>query len=314
MKLSEIVDYLNVLDSLHVPSKCNEALSQLAAILHTVQNQRPDLNPCQTQLNTQFDLLNIGVSNFAATVDQIKDHLRKRILEHEPDMFRESSRLFHHEMPFETNDYILNRRLRVDDQSLIELQARIKILTDWRLPGMMLRPGLEKFIEEMVPMDPLYLVDTHQDLLTPSIQKFTVEYQRRLRPYVIDDRQAGPIMDQLPNNQFGFVFAFNFFNFRPLELIQRYLTELHSKLRPGGSLIMTYNNCDRSHGVALAEKNWMLYTPKHLILEHAQSLGFVQTADRDGQGDLSWLEFKRSGDIDSLRGGQSLAKIIAKSQ
>jgi hypothetical protein len=41
MKLSEIVDYLNVLDSLHVPDKCNEALSQLAAVLHTVQHQQP---------------------------------------------------------------------------------------------------------------------------------------------------------------------------------------------------------------------------------------------------------------------------------
>jgi hypothetical protein len=226
-------------------------------------------------------------------------------------MLWESSRLFNHEMPFETNDYVLNRRLRLDNQSLLELHGRIKILTDWRLPGMMLRPGLETFIEEMVPMDPLYLVDTHQDLLTPAIQKFTVEYQRRLRPYVIDDRQPGTIMHQLPDNQFGFVFAFNFFNFRPLELIQRYLTEIHSKLRPGGVLIMTYNNCDRSHGVGLAERSWMLYTPKRLILEHAFRLGFELINDRDGQGDVSWLEFKRSGDIDSLRGGQTLAKIIA---
>jgi SAM-dependent methyltransferase len=311
MKLSEIVDYLNVLESLHVPDKCNDALRQLAAVLHTVQHQRPDLNPQHVALDAQFRSLEAGVVDFGATVEQIRDSLRKRILEHEPDMFRESSRLFYHEMPFETNDYILNRRLRLDDQSLLELQGRIKILTDWRLPGMMLRPGLEKFIEEMVPMDPLYLVDTHQELLAPSIQKFTVEYQRRLRPYVIDDRQPGSIMHQLPDRQFGFVFAFNFFNFRPLELIQRYLTEIHSKLRPGGSLIMTYNNCDRSHGVGLAERNWMLYTPKRLILEHAYSLGFELLGAKDGQGDLSWLELKRSGDIDSLRGGQSLAKIIA---
>jgi SAM-dependent methyltransferase len=311
MKLSEIVDYLNVLDSLHVPNKCNEALSQLAAVLHIVQHQQPNLNPHHVALDAQFNSLKNGVVDFGTIVEQIKDSLKKRILEHEPDMFRESSRLFYHEMPFETNDYILNRRLRLDDQSLLELQGRIKILTDWRLPGMMLRPGLEKFIEEMVPMDPLYLVDTHQELLAPSIQKFTVEYQRRLRPYVIDDRQPGPIMHQLPDRQFGFVFAFNFFNFRPLELIQRYLTEIHSKLRPGGSLIMTYNNCDRSHGVGLAERNWMLYTPKRLILEHAYSLGFELLGAKDGQGDLSWLELKRSGDIDSLRGGQSLAKIVA---
>lgn len=311
MKLSELVDYLNVLDSLHVHEKCNEALGQLAAVFHTVKHQRPDLNPYESELDSNFDSLKTGVDQFNNTVEQLKLSLRKRIAVLEPEMFKSSSRLFEHDMQFETNDYILNRRLRLDHQSLIKLQGRIKILTDWRLPGMLLRPGLETFIEEMVPMDPLYLVDTHQELLAPAIQKFTVEYQRRLRSYVINDRQPGTIMHKLPDSQFGFVLAFNFFNFRPLELIQRYLTELHSKLRPGGTLIMTYNNCDQSHGVGLAERNWMLYTPKRLILEHAASLGFELAASYDGQGDTSWLELKRSGDIDSLRGGQTLAKIIA---
>jgi SAM-dependent methyltransferase len=311
MKLSEIVDYLNVLDSLHVPDKCNEALGQLAAVLHTVKHQRPDLNPYDAVLDAHFNNLKTGVDQFGDTVEQLRHSLKKRIFALEPEMFRESERVFYHEMPFETSEYILNRRLRLDNQSLVELQGRIKILTDWRLPGMMLRPGLEMFVEEMVPMDPLYLVDTHQDLLDPAIRKFTAEYQRRLRPYVVNDRQPGPIMNQLPNNQFGFVFAFNFFNFRPLELINRYLTELHAKLRPGGVLIMTYNNCDRSHGVALAERNWMLYTPKRLILEHAATLGFEIITECDAPGDVSWLELRRSGDIDSLRGGQTLAKIIA---
>ena len=179
---------------------------------------------------------------------------------------------------------------------------------------MMLRPGLETFVEEMVPMDPLYLVDTHQELLNPSIQKFTVEYQRRLRPYVIDDRQPGEIMNKLPNNQFGFVFAFNFFNFRPLELIQRYLTELHSKLRPGGTLIMTYNNCDRAQGVGLSERHFMCYTPRRMIVQHAESVGFELERGYDAPGDLSWLELRKPGEITSMRGGQTLAKIIVQSK
>ena len=311
MKLSELVDYLNVLDSLHVPDKCNEALSQLAAVFYTVKHQRPDLNPYESVLDAQFDGLKTGIDQFDDTVNQLKNNLKKRIAILEPEMFEASSNLFYQGMLVETNDYILNRRLRLDHESLARLQGRIKILTDWRLPGMVLRPGLETFVEEMVPMDPLYLVDTHQDLINPAIQKFTIEYQRRLRPYVINDRQPGPIMAHLPDNQFGFVLAFNFFNFRPIELIQRYLTELHTKLRPGGTLIMTYNNCDRSHGVGLAERNWMLYTPKRLITEQAAAIGFELVASYDGQGDVSWLEFKRSGDIDSLRGGQTLAKIIA---
>jgi len=75
---------------------------------------------------------------------------------------------------------------------------------------------------------------------------------------------------------------------------------------------MTYNNCDLAHGVIRAEHAWMLYTPKRLILAHAYHIGFELIRAHDGAGDVSWLALGRPGDITSLRGGQTLARIVAK--
>jgi hypothetical protein len=99
-----------------------------------------------------------------------------------------------------------------------------------------------------------------------------------------------------------------------MELITRYITEAYQKLRPGGTLIMTYNDCDRAHGVALAERNFMCYTPGSEILKIAELTGFDCTYQHTGLGDLSWIELQRPGKITSLRGGQTLAKIVARSK
>jgi SAM-dependent methyltransferase len=217
-------------------------------------------------------------------------------------------------MPFESTEYILNRRLGIDEDSNILLRSHLRNLSDWRIPGMIIRPGTATFIEDLVPMDPLYLVDQHQDLIQPAVSKFTPEYQRRLREYVITDRTDQPIMAALPQGQFGLVFAYNYFNYKPIEIIRRYLSEIYTLLRPGGVLIMTYNNCDRAQGVGLAERNFMCYTPERYIQQHAESVGFESTFSHNGAGDVSWLEFSRPGEIASLRGGQTLARILARSK
>jgi SAM-dependent methyltransferase len=202
--------------------------------------------------------------------------------------------------------------MRIDDADDIVLRTRLKNLTDWRLPGMIIRPGVETYIEDMVPMDPLYVVDHDQALTQPSIKKFTPEYQRRLREYVINDWKDGPILDKLPDNQFGLIFAYHYFNHKPMPIINQFLLEFYKKLRPGGSVIFTYNNCDLASGVDKAERAWMLYTPMRLIERRADELGFELTAAYDGKGDVSWLELRKPGDITSLRGGQTLAKVLAK--
>ena len=312
MKLQEVVAYINLLDSLSAEAECREAVRILDSILHVVVNHQLQLNMFSKTLANDFETISSGVNAFTFTLDQLKKRLREEVEAQEPEYFRESKRVFDHEMPYETNEYILNRKLNIDADSNILLRSHLRNLGDWRVPGLIFRPGRETFVEDMVPLDPLYLVDHHEELLKPSVESFTPEYQRRLRQYVVDDRKDSAILDRLPKNQFGLVFAYNYFNFKPIEIIRRYLTELYSVMRPGGTLIMTYNNCDRAQGVGLAERGFMCYTPKRHIQQHAESVGFESTFEHNGLGDLCWLEFVKPGKIESIRGGQTLAKIIAK--
>jgi len=313
MKLSEIVAYLNLLDSLDVGSECGQAVGKLSHITHVVTEHANKYQSASDTINKTFDELSGTINKFAGQIESLKQELRDEIVQREREYLADSLNLYS-DMVHDSVDLILNRRMRINDDDDIVLRTRLKNLTDWRLPGMILRPGLETYIEDMVPLDPLYVVDHDRDLMRPSIGKFTPEYQRRLREYVIDDWHTDPILGKLPDNQFGTIFAYHYFNHKPMPIISKFLTEFYQKLRPGGSVLMTYNNCDLAHGVVRAEHNWMMYTPRRLIEQHAVNIGFELSGGYDGKGDVSWLEFRKPGDITSIRGGQTLAKVLVKTE
>ena len=312
MKLSDIVARLNLLDSLDVASECSMAVGKLNHITHVVTEHADQHQTASQNIAQTFDNLSSTIAKFSAQVESLKQSLVQEIVQHEQAYLSNSLHVYREEMVHDDPDMILNRRMGIDSDDDIRLRTHLKNLTDWRIPGMIIRPGLETYIEDMVPMDPLYVVDHDPELIQPAINKFTPEYQRRLREYVINDWADGPILGQLPDNQFGAIFAYHYFNHKPIPVICQYLEEFYQKLRPGGSVIMTYNNCDLAHGVIRAEHTWMLYTPRRLIEQHAINLGFELIEAYDGKGDVSWLEFKKPGEIVSIRGGQTLAKIVAK--
>jgi len=311
MKLSEIVAYLNHLESLDVAKEAAHSTKRLAAVLHAVANHDVQVDSCTADLEQNFKDVQYGLSEFKQTLFRIQQRLTQLVHEQEPEYLASSYKLFDQEMRHDSPQHILSRKLGVDNEAREVLEHRLKHLIDWRWPGMIIGPRTESFIESMVALDPLYVVDTHTDLLAPAVQKFEPDYQRRLRQYIVNDYAPKAILNELPAGQFGVVFAYNFFNYRPMEVIRRYIQEIGSKLRPGGSLIMTYNNCDRSHGIGLAERSWMCYTPKRLVIQSALDAGLELVSVTDAAADLSWIEFARPGKIQTVRGGQSLAKIIA---
>lgn len=312
MKLSEVVAYRNHLASLDFEPHCAPAVRFLEGVAHTVTAHDLQISNRASDLKHNFDTVQQSINDFQDTVSSLKRQLDTIIHDMEPDYYRESYRLYEQEMCFETNEYILNRKMSIDPDSQIILQTRLRSYGDWRVPGMIFRPAREPYTEDMVPLDPLYLVDHNIELLQPCVSQFTPEYQRRLRQYVVDDYQQGSILHHLPSNQFGTVFAYNYFNYKPLEVIKRYLIEIYMKLRPSGVLMFTFNDCDRAHGVALAEQHFMCYTPGHAIKSFAEDLGFEVLYQYNGPGDINWIELRKPGELTTLRGGQTLAKIVAR--
>lgn len=311
MKISELVEYLNTLDQEHVSPDYYSAMSKFNALRHLTDHHHLQFHEFSENLSTAFKTVEHNILTIESLVNELKDKIIGTIENLELTQLASTERWYHDEQPTETHSYILQRRMKIDDASNFLLQSRLKLFTDWRLPGMIIRPGLESFIEHLVPLDPLYLVDQHRKLLAPTLKKFNLKYRRRLRPYVVDDYQFENPLWQLPNDQFGFIFAWNFLNYKPIHIVERYLTDFYQKLRPGGVAIFSFNDCDTGQGARHAEGNFMSYTPARKIKYQAEKIGFDIVFHHRGQGEVAWLEIKKPGQIRSIRGGQTLAKIIA---
>lgn len=311
MKLSELVNFRNELDKLSVLQAQRSAEMDINKVIHLI-----DTSIITSSLTNQFHnghlKINEAFDSFETQLNDLKANIQQQIEKEERPYFQESYRLYDKEMIFETSEYILNRRMFISKESLEFINARLNRYATWKHAGMIIRPGKEDFVKSMVMFDPLYLIDQSYELITPAIIDFHYDYQRRLRPYVVNERADQPVLGQIPNDQFGICLAYNYFNFKPLEVFKQYLTELYTKLKPGGTLAFTFNDCDRDKAVILVEQHFACYTPGRLIKELALIIGYEIEFEWHDNGPWTWLELRKPGELTSFRGGQTLARVMPK--
>jgi SAM-dependent methyltransferase len=312
MKLSELVAYKTALGKLTARTTQRDVELGLGQITHLVNSQSIQLGDFNQQLGDQYNEIYRSLDQFEVLVDALKKEVDAQIEVAEKPWFQESYRLYDQEMRNDSADHILNRRPILSEDTENFLRVRIQNYVDWQHPAMIIRPGLEKFVEDMVGYDPLYLIDQSHELLIPAVNKFPEEYQSRLRLYTVKEDIDAEILDKIPNGQFGLCLVYNFFEFKPFEIVKKYMTEIYQKLKPGGTFIITFNDCSRAKAVMLAEQRYACYTPGNLVKELAATIGYVQKFSWDNDGPTTWLELKKPGELTSLRGGQTLAKIIHK--
>jgi len=313
MKLSDLVAYKMQLDKLSTRSAQREIELDLGKITHLVGTQSIQLSNFKQQLDAQYNEITQHIDQFEHQLDQLKHAVKLQIELEEKYWFQESYRLYDQEMRNDSAKHILDRRPVLDQDTENLLRARIQNYVDWQHPGMIIQPGLEKFIDDIVGFDPLYLVAQQHDLLVPAFDRFPEEYQRRLRLYTVREDVDQEILEKIPVGQIGFCLVYNFFEFKPFEIVRKYLTEIYQKLKPGGTLIMTFNDCDRDKAVKLAEQHYACYTPGAMIQQFADTVGYNQIFSWNNNGPTTWLELRKPGALSSLRGGQTLAKIVHKS-
>jgi hypothetical protein len=348
MKLSEIVAFKNQLDVLpSVEAIKLTSVLELLKIKYVLESKNivppehlQELVKSKNNLQQSFDQLD-------STVSIIKNHIKKIIAQEEISYYEDSLKFYKHlvniniehgyareddnipfvdawgvtrYLPLEVknnhknliNSEILTRNLNVLESIKNIIVSRILSYADWHYPAAVIRPGNEDFINHLVANDPLYLIDEHKDLLLPAMNKFNQQYQNRLRPYVINESTGTNILDQLPNNQFSFFLVYNYFDYKPLDLIKLYLTEIFKKLRPGGTVAITFNDCDYAGSVARVENCIGYYTPGRIILEHCAQISYTEIFKLADNKSSTWVELQKPGSLSSLRGGQTLAKINHK--
>lgn len=311
MKLSELVQYRNELKKISTVGLQRTVSDELDSVMHVIENQQIKIGTCTEQLTQSLIDIEKKFFSFEKILKQLKGQIDDLISAGEKPWFQKSYEVYETGL-HESAENILEKLPEISKDIEMILQSRLMSYVDWRYPAMIIRPGNESFIDFMVGYDPLYLLDTSHDLLKPSIEKFPEQYQRRVRPYVIKENSAASFLGKIPDGQFGMCLVYGFFEYKPFEVIKKYLSEIYDKLQPGGIFIMTYNDCDRANAVALVEKGYACYTPGYLIQDLAKNTGFEQVFTWNDGSSSSWLELRKPGKLKSLRGGQTLAKVVAK--
>ena len=208
---------------------------------------------------------------------------------------------------FKTAEYIRTyQKLKVTKDTEEVIKARIGIYTDWKHAAIEIGPGDGKWTRNLVACDPLYLVDYNDEFLEATKNTFTEKYQRRLRCYL----NNGNGLHMLPREQFGFVFSWNTFNYFNFPQIQNWLNDIDRVLKPGGACMFSFNNVERVYSAIRAEEQLMSFIPGHVLKLTIEAMGFVDVKITDADTAVSWVEFRKRGELKSKRAGQTLGKII----
>lgn len=308
MKLSDIVSYKNLLDTLSSTTEARELLNEISNMIDVVCTSSVTVPGAVDRLTQARAQVLQTTEEFEKEFLQLRVAVQSLIEQQEPEYFKNSLELYNTGYRYDSPEHIRDRRMGVDPVTSLIIQQRLKLYTNWQHPGMVIRPCHALYVEDLVACDPMYFVDTDNALLELTESWFTPEYQRRLRKYVVNEYSDQPFIN-LPKKQFGLIYAFHFFNYRPWPVLQQYLDECFKLLRPGGVLTFTYANCDLARRVGAVEHYSSCYTPGRLLRQYVLEMGYEIVFELNDDSNTDWIELRKPGEWSSIRGGQTLAAI-----
>jgi phospholipid N-methyltransferase len=183
--------------------------------------------------------------------------------------------------------------------------------TNSNYPALEIGPGDGQWTEFMVAGDPLYIVDIHPEFIESTKSKFPIEYQRRLRSYLLGwNGLPKDDLSILPQNQFSFIFSWQVFDFFPLDKFKLYLEQCFNLLRPGGVMMFSYNNCEFSSAAVYAEIGFKSWMTKTLLIKICEELELEILDTKDSLSGFHWIKIKKPGKLKTVKIGQAMGEII----
>lgn len=198
------------------------------------------------------------------------------------------------------------RVLKQDNEFEQTLVQRINLYSNWQYPALEIGCRDGEWTKFLVASDPLYIADVFEEFLSSAVKQFPALYQGRVRKYLIHDFYK---ISNLPKNQFGLIFSYNFFNYLSVDSIKQFLLQASEWLRPGGTIIFTYNNADLPAAAAYAESYFMTYVPESILVPMAESIGFELVYLYNCEPAYSIVEFRKPGELKSIKVGQTAGEI-----
>jgi hypothetical protein len=306
MNLHQLVYLRNELEkALHTSTIKNELQSNCTRLQNLVEGIEADLQTQILDISTEHLKINEMLDNSVAEITNAVQLVQSKV-----DTL--ASKFFEENYKLEVTDAATVRSVRQissDDTFESNLIQRINLMSNWQYPGLEIGCRDGEWTKYLVASDPLYIADMSEEFLTSAVQQFPELYQGRVRKYLIKDYCY---INNLPLNQFGLIFSYNFFNYLSLDSIKQLLIQSFEWLRPGGKIMFTYNNADLPAAAAYAENYFMTYVPKSILQPMAESLGFETVFSFDSEPAHSIIEFKKPGELMSIKLGQTAGMINLK--
>lgn len=317
MNLSQLVALRNNLQDLNFTKLLQElevldaAVSSSSNNLQVYTNYKESLNKLLsffTAIENNLDSVQYSIEQFIFEIDKEINELTVPMMKlgYQINGFFGSNLT---NCDVERND----RRLDLTDDERSEISTIIRSYTNWKYPTLEIGPGDGDWTESLVAADPLYIVDRHKEFLDSTLNKFNEIYRKRIRPYLtgLHAERAEFDYSMLPKGQFGFIFAWNVINFWPFEETKHVLIQCYDLLKPGGSMLFSFNNCDVEQCAEYAESGYKSYLTPKLLNNVFTELGFLVKQYRSTSVAVHWVEIQKPGDLQTSKRHQTMGKICS---
>lgn len=220
----------------------------------------------------------------------------------------------------------MRSQLKVNEKIKTIFNNKIAKLSQVRYPGLQINSKFfpinhldssdnTDWINYMVASDPLYLIAPNITNLKQLLLPYPEVYQKRVQLYQLNPNRDLSI---LPQVQFNIIFCWDFFNYLSIEIIDFYLQQIMKLLKPGGTLLFTYNNCDLVDSAKLVDQDIASWVTPPLLEKIYLNHGFELVDYNDIISDdvnishVSWVELKRPGELTTSKMSQSIGIIGGK--
>lgn len=194
-----------------------------------------------------------------------------------------------------------------------EIGITFSKFTNPQFPMLQINSSSGLFTKYLVAAEPVFILDWNQKSIAETKACFNSVYQNRLCIYKIDIR--GDLfldkINDLPYKQFNFILVWDLVKFMQDYQITYLLQKLKNLIRPGGTIIFNYNNCDKLYGADNYDQKTGSYQTEQTLRNVASNCNYTVSANCN-YNNIDWFEIKSSGTLYTLKKQSTLPQLFSK--
>ena len=314
--LRNIVRYRAMVNSIDMDAICTDIKELLNQVNRDLEIDNFDAKNIKDRLfNSQLKVVN-NLEDMTLDLNTFKEEIDKEVKQLEAPYYEKSKEIYkkHTLMsPMDKLSQLKNKDLLFHEDTTKLLISDIIAKVSNQYACCQLAPGYGDITKHLVHGTPLYIVEEDAEASVVNTDFFNEIMTRRIAWYEMNDTDE-EILSVLPQNQIGCFVVIDYFNFKSEDIIEKYLKSIYKCLRPGGTVIFTFNNCDYPNAIDKVDEMYYCYTTGTQMKKVCSSIGFeIQKLTAMGYDELengiSWLEIKKPGELNTIRAAQGLASI-----